>query len=211
MLKKNRLLYGILYSVIIFVALIIGIGLCKEKKDAEQIVPGFNKMPIKELAHHVNIDKQKIVNMLKLNGIRVKDANQPLFTIATNNEILPTLIYEMITTEGNYNIPQSKSSNSRRKVSGVSGATPSYSPQRRAKKSDRLDQKWGSLDMKAVCRDLNIPIEEAKKYLKAKGILINNNDEKLRDIASHYNIRPRDIIAILRPELPGTVPSPSLQ
>lgn len=211
MLKKNNILYLLSFFFISQLMLLIVIGICSEIKENKEIIIGFERMVIKEFAQRMNIDKDKIVNNLKYNGIGVKDANQPIYQIAINNEILPADIYKIITMKEICNKSKKDTpSVSKNHVSAISSASPyawsdnsskkrsNYnSTQWKNKNRDDLYKKYGKLTIKEVCMELDVSIKKAQKRLNIKGIATNNN-EKLRDIAIKYNLRSKDIISIIK-------------
>lgn len=210
MLKKNRISYMVGFFFISQSILFIVIGLCSDIKENKEIIIGFEKMTIKEVAQRINKDKNKVVNNLKYNGIGVRDANQPISQIAISNEITPVAIYEIITTKeiiknSRNNVP----SVSKNRVSAITSASPypwsNNSSKTRSVYNSRAQgnknsynqyKKYGKLTIEDICRDLDISIDEAKERLNIKGIAANKED-KLKDIAIKYNLRSKDIISII--------------
>ncbi len=56
---------------------------------------------------------------------------------------------------------------------------------------------YGKKTLKQTCKELNIPVDVAKTKLKEKGIRAKEG-ETLREISSKYNMRPTDIVDILK-------------
>jgi len=166
-------------------------GICKETT----MITGYEKMSVRDFAEHNKIDTEKIINILKMNGIRVKDANQPINSIAVKNQVLPNVIYEIMMSLNNAGSDSPSTSVS------TSGSDSRASDKKKNKK-DGLGRGYGQKTIKDVCRDLNIPIKKAEKRLKAKGI-VGDNTTELRDIAAKYKLRPRDIVDIIKTKKKG--------
>ncbi|MGA1825478.1 MAG: hypothetical protein ACMUIP_12535 [bacterium] len=154
------------------------------------VIIDYERMSVREFAEHKKIDPLKIIDSLKINGIRVKNADHSIEYIATENQMLPKDIYEIMMsatiTDGN-----------RPDSNGAASKPDSGAYSKRKNKKDGLGKGYGQKTLQDICNDLNIPLEKAQKRLKAKGIVADNTAE-LRDIAAKYNVRPRDIVDIIK-------------
>ncbi|MGA1869103.1 MAG: hypothetical protein ACMUJM_11235 [bacterium] len=191
MKKRKYIVYCGTFLIISGLLCFIKPAVCKDSKE----IAGYERMSIQEFAETIHMNPDDMINTLKRNGMRVKDAHQLINDVAMNNEVPPEVIYDIMVRYADTFKNNPSDNPSEPSIDSKSDAKTFQ--KKKNKQKDGLGKGYGQQTIEEVCRTLNIPIEKAEKRLKAKGIVANRTTE-LRDIAGKYNVRPRDIVDIIK-------------
>lgn len=173
---RKELLVSALFVVIIFVMTIYDfvpfknvMDLGENLKDSwstekmEPPIPHAEDQTITEFANTINMPVEELKNSLTAKGLNIPDENTTIKEIAKLNNISPSEIYNNV-KRGNQQVNQP--------VGEGRG--------------------YGRKTLSEICAQNNISIEAAIANLKAHGIEAEEN-EKLKDIATRYNLLPIDV------------------
>jgi len=142
-----------------------------ESNEIEPPVPHAEAMTIEELAKAIQIPAEQLVSRLKAQGITA-DKTMVVKELAGKYGMAPIELYQKMQIQS----PQpSKTSN----VGSMAG------------------RGYGRKKLADICKDLNIPLADALKRLKAKGIE-TDGQIILKDLSNKYDMLPVDVVTIIQ-------------
>ncbi len=162
-------------------------------------IPHAEDLRLSEFADMLRLPLENIENDLKSEGFQVSGVDATLFEIASANETSPEKLYYLIfekETFGEAGLPEIS-----RKVRGAddNGLTNNrlngYSGKRQGTglNHNRKAKYYGRKTIKQLCIDAGIGLEKGIDILKSSGIGDIEQNDRVRDVAGKYGLRPSDI------------------
>lgn len=134
----------------------------------EPPIPHAEEQSLTKFAQTINFPKDKLVNSLKDKGIKVESETRTIKEISALNNITPNELYKIVSETSGKHLPA--------QTQGGRG--------------------YGRKTIAQLCGEFNLTENEGVNRLKTAGLLVEK-DDKLKDVASRYNLTPIDIANII--------------
>lgn len=130
---------------------------------SEPPIPHAEEQSLTKFAQTINLPKEKLVSNLTAKGVKIENDSITIGQLSKNNNLTPSELYKI--------------------VSDATGKSINSQPQGRG---------YGRKTISQLCSEVNLTTDDGINRLKAAGYTADK-DEKLKDVASRYNLTPIDI------------------
>lgn len=136
---------------------------------SEPPIPHAEEQSLTKFAQTINLPKDNLVSSLKSKGVKIQNDSITIGELSKNNNLTPSELYKI--------------------VSETSGKAIHVQTQGQGRG-------YGRKTISQICSEVNLTAEEGINRLKLAGY-IAEKDEKLKDVATRYNLTPVDIANVL--------------
>lgn len=132
-------------------------------QNTEPPIPHAEEQSLTKFAETIKANPTELMSKLSAKGIKIESDSLTIKEISKNNNISLSQLYKL------------------------AEAAPEHQPN-----SSGQGRGYGRKSVEQVCNELNISVNDGIRILKVNGI-IAEKDEKLKDVATRYNVSPADI------------------
>ncbi|MFC1731625.1 DUF4405 domain-containing protein [candidate division KSB1 bacterium] len=166
-------------------------------------LPHTEDMTLTSIAALIDIPVEEMCEILRGKGYEIEDTGLPLSQLAELNNTTPEILYTEIIGEGNVTaVSQSLGEGgaglgrmSIEERERILEQEPEHEPEHPVSQLGGSPG-YGRKTVRELCIEAGIPVEQGIQNLMANGISARSND-RIRDLAAAYNIRPSAILQYL--------------
>jgi hypothetical protein len=149
-----------------------------EESRQEPFVPHAELMNLAEFTSQIGIPMEKALGILKSKGITISNTGNLIRDIATNNNISPAELYEILKKE----LP----SEEKQKLEKIT-----------AEKKQSTGGGYGWKTLENLAQELDIPIEDIMESLRAEGIDAQK-DDVIRSVAEKNGLKAFELVEMIQ-------------
>jgi hypothetical protein len=149
-----------------------------EESRQEPFVPHAELMSLEEFTGQIGIPTDKAIEILKNEGIAIRNTSDPIRDIAKDNTTSPVALYEILKRE----LP----SEERKKIEEIT-----------TQKKQAIGGGYGWKTLEDLSQDLDIPVQDILEYLRSKGIDAKI-DEVIRNIAEKNGLKAYELVELIQ-------------
>jgi len=149
-----------------------------EESRQEPFIPHAELMSFDEFTNQIGILKERAINILENEGIRIRDTSNLIRDIAKDNDTSPVALYEILKKE--------LTTEEKEKFDDITS---------QKRKSTGGGYGWKTLEN--LSQELNIPLQDILDFLRSKGIEAEK-DGVIRNVAEKNGLKAYELVEMIQ-------------